>query len=230
MRTEREADESPTLLSRALVNLVRAVCRAPWLVLALALIGCAISTYLSCTQLKFFTQRSDLVSQDKDYQKRWKAYLQEFGDDDDMVVVVQGRDRALMEKGLEHLADQIEQHSDLFDRLFYKVDLRSLHNRALLFKSDEEIAKVEQKIRQMNDLLDAPLLGLIDKQAAWMALTVRMLVEEGERRARDLKPGQPLSAEDKLVLGQVNSIVSKAHQTINDPAKYSNPASRPMNW
>src|SRR6478672_10316825 len=131
MRTEREVDESRTLLSRALVGLVGLVCRAPWLVLALALIGCAFSTYLSCTQLKFFTQRSDLVSQDKDYQKRWKAYLQEFGDDDDMVVVVQGHDRALMEKGLDQLAGQIEQHPDLFDRLFYKVDLRSLHNRAL---------------------------------------------------------------------------------------------------
>src|SRR5436309_2116449 len=137
MHKEREDGEKESLLQRLLGGVVGFTYRRPFLVLAVALALCAASVVYSSRYLTFRTQRSDLISPDKDYQKRWRAYLAEFGDDDDMVVVVKGGDRAAMCAALDALAEQVAAEPALFDRLFYKVDLRPLHSRALLLAPPE---------------------------------------------------------------------------------------------
>ena len=57
--------------------------------------------------LRYHTSRNDLISARKDYQQRWQKYLAEFGDDDDMVVVVEGRDKAQMKAALDDAAQRI---------------------------------------------------------------------------------------------------------------------------
>src|SRR5262245_50699571 len=117
MRTELEDGEGATRFERLLIGFVGLMCRWPTATLACALIAAGASVYLAATRLEFHTQRSDLVSSRKDYIQRWKKYVAEFGDEDDMVVVVQGADSARMEAALEQTADQITKHPQLFDRL-----------------------------------------------------------------------------------------------------------------
>src|SRR5207245_481705 len=104
----------------------------------------------------------DLISKKKDYLKRWHQYVDEFGDDDDMVVVLRGDDRAKMEKVLDELAAEIESRPESFERLFYKVDLRPLHSRALLFLPTDQVRQVHQHIQGMSLLLEPPVLGTLD--------------------------------------------------------------------
>src|SRR5262249_36742869 len=139
---------------RLLVRLVNAVCRFPRLVLILALGGCAASLFASSQFLHYRTERSDLVNPHKVYQQRWRQYLKEFGADDDIVVVVQGSDRPRMEQALESLAHEIGNEPQVFDRLFYKVDLRPLHRRALLFLSTEQIQQIQENVSSMRLLLE----------------------------------------------------------------------------
>src|SRR5947209_18469026 len=137
----------PTPVRRFLVLLVDAVCRCPRFVLALSLGLCLLSAYAAATRLQYHTSRSDLLSPRKDYQQRWKKYLAEFGDDDDVVAVVKGRDRTRMRQALELLADRVRDRPDLFDRLFYKVDLRGLRDRALLFLTPREIREIAANLQ-----------------------------------------------------------------------------------
>src|SRR5260370_37882243 len=161
--------EEASFFGCCLIRLVSAVCRFPRLVLILALSGCAISLYAAGRFLQYHTERSDLVSPNKIYQQRWHQYLQEFGDDDDIVVVVQGTQRSQMEQALEALAEQIGSRSNLFDRLFYKVDLRSLHRRAPFFFPPEPIQQIQEKLRSMKLLLEFwPL--------AWESVTALLLL------------------------------------------------------
>ena len=127
------------LLSRILTAWVTGVCKRPWLVLICSLLVGGLSVYFACAHLQYQTQRNDLISPTKDYYKRWQQHVAEFGDDDDMVVVLQGSDKEQMKSALEELAGLVEKQPDKFDRLFYKVDLRPLHNRALLFLPTEKI-------------------------------------------------------------------------------------------
>src|SRR5262249_59279450 len=137
MKLEQPQVAEDSLVHRSLARLVGGVCTAPWIVLGISLALALASLYAFNCCLEYRTQRSDLISPRKDYQQRWRQYLAEFGEDDDMVVVVEGNDRARMKQSLDALAAKVQEHPDLFDRLFFKVDLRHLRNRALLFLPSE---------------------------------------------------------------------------------------------
>jgi hopanoid biosynthesis associated RND transporter like protein HpnN len=216
MKSEQGHSHEAALIPRLLVGLVSVVCRHPVSVLAGSLILAALSAYASYTRIEYRTQRSDLVSPRKEYQQRWRQYLAEFGDDDDIVVVVQGGDRQRMEQALEALAAQVRQEPSQFDRLFYKVDLRHLRNRALLLLPIEQIKQIQANIQSMNLLLEfGPL--------SWRSLSLLSLLREAQHRAEQLKPCEPLPAADDQFLTQLASISQTAAAALNDPSAYHNP-------
>ena len=86
-------DARPDRLTRSVTAFVGWVARHPWLVLAGCLLLVAASIQVAYTRLEYHTQRNDLLSAEKECQKRWQKYLDAFGDDDDMVVVVEGTDQ-----------------------------------------------------------------------------------------------------------------------------------------
>jgi hopanoid biosynthesis associated RND transporter like protein HpnN len=205
-----------TLVQRALVGLVTVVCRRPRLVLLLALILSGLSLYAFCTRLEYRTQRTDLVNPDKDYQRRWQQYLAEFGNDEDMVVVVQGDDRERMRAALEDLAAGVRAQPGRFDRLFYKVDLRPLQDRALLYLPSAQIAQIQDSLNSMRPLLEMGPVG-------WEMFTFGRLVGEAGQRLDHVRPGQPLTAADQQFFAQFLAISRSAATTLHDPADYRNP-------
>ncbi len=204
------------LVPRLLGAVVAASARAPWLVLAISLAVSAVSTYFFCYRLTFHTQRSDLVSADKDYQRRWRQYLAEFGNDDDIVVVVQGNDRRRMREALDAIAAEVRRQPELFDRLFYQVDLRSLQDRALLFLPTEQIKAIQNNLASMTMLLEfGPL--------SWRALTLYSLLHEARDRAGKITPGKALSAADEQFLTQLLAVSRSATASLDDISAYRNP-------
>jgi hopanoid biosynthesis associated RND transporter like protein HpnN len=132
-----------------------------------------------------------------------------------MVAVVRGTDLAQMEQALEALAARVREKPEWFDRLFYKVDLRPLRDRALLFLSSEQIRQIQDNLDRMKPLLTIPL--------AWEMFTLRSLMGEASERLSRLRPGDPLSPGDEQFLNQLVAITRAAHSTLRDPADYQNP-------
>jgi hopanoid biosynthesis associated RND transporter like protein HpnN len=168
------------------------------------------------TRLEYRTQRSDLISPNKDYQQRWRQYLAEFGNDDDIVVVVQGTARPRMQRALDALAAAVGRQPDRFDRLFYKVDLRNLQNRALLYLPLDQIQQIQQNLKSMNLLLESGPIG-------WRFLNVSTLLREARDRAGKITPGKPLTAEDEQFLTQLLAIGKSATASLASGANYHNP-------
>jgi hopanoid biosynthesis associated RND transporter like protein HpnN len=216
MVPEQNSSHEHSVVHRLLHGLVSVVCRYPWWVLLVSLGLASGSLWAAATQLQYKTQRNDLVSPDKEHQQRWREYLAEFGDDDDIVVVVKGTDRPRMEKALETLAARVQARSDLFDRLFYKVDLRSLRNRALLFLSTEEIQSIQHHLNDMGQLLKHGWIS-------WKLLTLSSLLEEAVQRTGKMKAAEPLTAGDEEFLTQLWNITRNAKDVIVDPTKYKTP-------
>jgi uncharacterized protein len=216
MYPEQTDPHEAGLVPRLLCRLVGGVCRCPRLVLLLALACCGLSVYGAATHLQYHTQRSDLISPRKECQQLWRQYVEEFGDDDDIVVVVQGSDRKQMERALESLAGKVRGRPDLFDRLFYKVNLQPLRNRALLYLPSEEIKTIQENIKSMGLLLEfAPL--------SWQNLSLLSLVREARHRAAQIEPNKPLSPADDQFLTQLVAISRSATALLGNPAHYKNP-------
>ncbi len=205
-----------SFVRRFLLGLVSFVCRYPGGVLFVSLALAGVSLWAAATQLQYKTQRNDLISPHKEHQQRWRDYLAEFGDDDDIVVVVKGTDRPRMEKALETLAARVQARPELFDRLFYKVDLRSLRNRALLFLSTEEIRAIQHHLEDMSQLLKHGWIS-------WKLLTLSSLLQEAVQRTAKMKPDVPLTADDEVFLTQLWNITHNAKDVIVDPQKYKTP-------
>jgi hopanoid biosynthesis associated RND transporter like protein HpnN len=215
MQTEPEPAHGTSLFCRLLVGIVLTACRAPKSVLAVALLMGGVSLYAACTRLEYRTERSDLVSPRKGYQQRWRQYLAEFGEDDDIVVVVQGGPRPRMQAALEALAERV-QKEPLCHHLFYKVDLRPLHNRALLFLSRQQIEQIQNNLGSMRLLLEfGPL--------SWRSLTLLSLLREARHRAGSIQPGEPLKPVDEQFLTQLLSISRSAVAAMDGPGRYRNP-------
>jgi hopanoid biosynthesis associated RND transporter like protein HpnN len=221
MPSDHAPPADASAVRRLLVALVSLACRFPRTVLAASLTLAALSVLAAATRLQYHTQRNDLLSPEKESQQRWKQYLAEFGDDDDIVAVVKGRDTVRMRQALDALADKVRGRPDLFDRLFYKVDLRGLRDRALLFLSAEEIRSIRENIKGMGLLLQFGPLG-------WRNLTLQSLLAEADQRALALKPGRPLSPADEQFFTQLLSICRTARDMLADPARYRNPWSSLM--
>lgn len=225
MRAESSPEQHASLVHRLLTGLVAQVCRCPWAVLGVALAACAVSIYAACASLEYRTQRSDLINPQKDYQERWRRYLAEFGDDDDIVVVVEDHSaqRERMQQALNELGALVAKQPEHFDRLFYKVDLRPLRNRALLFLPPEQIEQILANVQSMGMLLDPPVAANFDPLFGWKSLTLWRLLSEARKRAAQIVPDRPLSVDDDQFLTQLLAITRSATTYLEDAAAYRTP-------
>ena len=211
------ASPGPTRTARAIAALVRGVGRRPWLVLLGCLASVAAAAWYSAARLEYHTQRNDLLSAEKDCQKRWQRYLDAFGDDDDLVVVVRGTDRGRMKAAADAVAARLAARPDLFDRVFHQVDLRPLRPRSLLYLPADEIAAIDRRLDGM-----APLLGPL-APVSWRALSTQALVAQATAALEARAAGRALPPADRDLLAQLPAVLDAAAATLRDPAAYASP-------
>ena len=222
MDSERDPIEHAGLIARCLAWTVGVICMRPWTVLAVTLLSCIVCGVYTWTSLTYLTHRNDLISNKKDYLKRWHQFVDEFGDDADMVVVVKGDNRARMEQALDELAAEIGKRPEALERLFYKVDLRPLNSRALLFLGTEQIRDIHNHVRGMSLLLEPPVLGTLDPWFGWRSLSVQQLLREGERRLAVWKSDES-NTDAENFFRQLDSISRGASDFLESAERYRNP-------
>lgn len=218
VRTEAKADDTKTnLVGRLMSRLVLFVARFPITTLIFAALTAAASVYLACTKLAYHTQRDDLLNPDKECQRRWKRYVAEFGTDEDMVVVVQGKpaQHVRMTEAVERVAERLRRQPELFDRIFFKADLRALQARALLFLPVEQIRQIQADLERMKPLLEAPV--------AWQLFSLRSLLVEAELRLNGIAGGKAVTESDRRFFDQLRGVARSAKAFLSQPEHYENP-------
>lgn len=84
-------DES--MPARLMTGLLAGVLRYPLLTIVVSLVLTAAAGFYSWKHLGYKTSRHDLVNSNNEYGRLWNDYIQEFGEEDDAVVVVEGESR-----------------------------------------------------------------------------------------------------------------------------------------
>jgi len=207
----------PDLLARAVAGVVAFVARHPWAVLALTVLVSAVAVQRAYSQLGYHTQRNDLLSADKPCQQRWQRYIDAFGDDDDMVVVAEGTNHPQMQAALDAVAVKVKEHPEQFDRVFHKVDLSHLRDRALLHLPPEQLEAISTRLERM-----APLLGSVGP-VAWRMLSIESLLGDAALALEARHSGREVTAADLDLLAQLPAIANSAAATLRNPEAYRNP-------
>jgi hypothetical protein len=160
MTAPRKPHEEPSLLVQPLGLLTRLVVRFPKPTLALALALAVAAGFLAVSQLRLRTSRLDLLNPQSGYNRLWLAYIAEFGEEDDAVVVVDGPNRAEVVATIDQVARELRRRDRLFHDVLEKVDLAAISARRLHYLSPDELAGVEQLLGQLQPVLSGDWSGL----------------------------------------------------------------------
>ncbi|MFM8251265.1 MAG: MMPL family transporter [Planctomycetota bacterium] len=144
---------SESSLERPLVALTRGIMRRRRLVLVVALAVAALSVWITVHGLGFRTSRLDLLNPNSHFNRRWLAYLDEFGDRDDVLVIVESSSTAAITAALEEISGELSAQSEWFDAVLDRTDLTRFKSRALQQASLENLQRLRGGLATLQPLL-----------------------------------------------------------------------------
>jgi hopanoid biosynthesis associated RND transporter like protein HpnN len=116
----------------------------PWLIVAIALLTAAAAAGWTATSLGYKVSRVDLIDPDSDYNKLWIDYIQEFGEDDDAVIVVESGSRDQTVLVLEEVSRELDRDGDLFHSVLHEVDLSAVRAKGLHYVSPVDLTAIDR--------------------------------------------------------------------------------------
>ncbi|HUT13251.1 MAG TPA: MMPL family transporter [Thermoguttaceae bacterium] len=153
MTAERTPQAEPSLLARPLGWLTRLVLRYPIPTIALAVGAAVIALAISGARLGFRTSRLDLLSSDCSYNRLWIQYIEEFGDEDDVVIVVEGAGREQVVPVLEEISTALGHQDRLFHAVLHEVDLSKIRAKGLHYVESDRLLKIEQFLEEVEPIV-----------------------------------------------------------------------------
>ncbi|MDY0166400.1 MAG: MMPL family transporter [Thermoguttaceae bacterium] len=153
MSAQRIPPTEPSLLALPLSWLTRLVIRFPVPTIALGVAAAVLSMFMAGTRLGFRTSRLDLLDPESHSNRLWIEYIDEFGDEDDVVVVVEGPSREQVVPVLEDLSRALSQQEYLFDAVLHEVDLSRIRSKGLHYLKAEELQRLEQFLGEITPIV-----------------------------------------------------------------------------
>ncbi|MCE1226685.1 MAG: MMPL family transporter [Geobacteraceae bacterium] len=137
-----------------------AIIRHPRIVLAVALLLAALSIFYTSRKLEFLTGRDDLMPRHAAFQKDYQAYRAAFGDQEEIAVVIEGADPALVSRFSDALYARLSQEKRLLLEVLYPGGMPYFRQNGLLFMSLDELKAMANTLEKagpvLQDLAAAP--------------------------------------------------------------------------
>jgi hopanoid biosynthesis associated RND transporter like protein HpnN len=143
------------MTARWLPVLVRRSTARPWVTAAVALVLAAAALVVSSRALTFQTSNVRLLPASAPYAARYIEYLRDFGELNDIVVVVQAPRPDEATRFADRLVASLDRGPLDVGRLTYRFDPASLQDRALLYLPLERLTALRDQVLDYEELLDA---------------------------------------------------------------------------
>jgi uncharacterized protein len=146
---------SASRIARLLRRLVRVSCRRPLLTVVVSLALAAVSILYTLHGLTFKTSGRDVLPPDAGYVLRYQEYAREFGELEDIVVVVEARSFAAAKAYASRLVQELRAGPVKFPRVTYRVDPKRFEGRQLLYLSRERLDEIRAKIFDYQEFMES---------------------------------------------------------------------------
>lgn len=154
MSAERKPHEEPSLLAAPLGYVTAWVVRRPAAVLAAAVLLAVAAIVISIGGLGFHASRLDLINPQCAHNRLWVDYINEFGDQDDVVVLVQGANRDQVIPVLEDLSARLLENDRYFKAVLHEVDLSTVRSKGLYYLPEKELQAIGPFLREYGPIID----------------------------------------------------------------------------
>ncbi|NBU40305.1 MAG: hypothetical protein EBS51_05750 [Planctomycetia bacterium] len=137
-----------------MVAWTRLTIRAPGTVVLAAVLSAVVAGFWAARDLGYKVGRVDLLDPESDYNKLWIDYAQEFGEEDDAVIVVEGSDREQVVAVLDELSREVARHDALFHAVLHEVDLSRIRSKGLHYLAPADLEGLDRFTAQAEPVLD----------------------------------------------------------------------------
>lgn len=131
------------------------VTRHPRLILACALLLSVLSVLYTKSRMEFLTGRDDLMPSNTSFNRDYRTYLKEFGDQEEIVAVIECDDSQLCGAFGDRLYAALSADKKHFRDVFYPFGLPFFKKNGLLFMPPEEIRGLKENLTLAKPVLKA---------------------------------------------------------------------------
>lgn len=217
MPAEGTPHENISLLGRFLVGITWVVLRFPITTVVIGVVAAIASLYLSHSRLGFRTSRADLLSPKSEFNRLWLAYTKEFGDTEDVIVVVEGAGRDKVVPVLDELAVELLRETRLWNSVLHKIDLTKIRLKGLYYLKTEELAGIELFLEKF-----APLIG-----GDWSQMNLGNMAAEMGKMLRYLPAAESQNAQARaqraMIEKEIFSFFDCLTVSLGERGRYQSP-------
>ncbi|MDD2542237.1 MAG: MMPL family transporter, partial [Desulfuromonadaceae bacterium] len=142
----------------------------PRLILTLALFFSSISVVYTIRNMEFLTGRDDLMPRNAPFQVDYRAYRAEFGDQEEIVAVIESDDAEKSTRAADALYARLNKDKGIFREVFYPGGLPFFRKNGLLFMPLDEIKSLRHTLTMAAPVLKE-LAGAPSVQTLFNSLT-----------------------------------------------------------
>ncbi|MFO0906620.1 MAG: MMPL family transporter [Pirellulales bacterium] len=139
-------------IAQGLERLTRVVLRRRTATLVLCAAAALVAVFVAVRWMGFRTSRLDLLNPHSEYNQRWLDYLAEFGDGDDVLVLIAGPERTEIEPALEALEAALAREPQMFVDVLARRNLSRLQAKGLHFVPEPELRALAAYVDQLAPL------------------------------------------------------------------------------
>ncbi len=139
---------------RLLRRLVRLSCRRPLVTVVVSLLLAVASIAYTLHALTFRTSGRDVLPQNAGYVKNYGAYAQDFGELEDIVIVVEARSLEGAKAYASRLVQELRASPVTFNRIAYRIDPKQFEGRQLLYLSTAKLKEIRDKIFDHQEFME----------------------------------------------------------------------------
>ncbi len=155
-------------------RLVRLSCRRPLVTTLLSIILAVAGVTYTLHALSFKTSGRDLLPKDAGYVVRYNQYARDFGELQDIVIVIEAGTFEATKAYAAHLVQELRASPLKFPQVAYRVDPKRFEGRQLLYLPTEQLKEIRERIFDHQDFMesfagDPSLARLIEGANAAMA-------------------------------------------------------------
>ena len=208
---------------RLLRRLVGAACAHPVLTVVVALVFTVVSGAYALTTLKFATSTRALLPQNQRYIERYVEFDREFGELDDLAIVVHAPSLPEATIYAGRLVRELRTNRVPLARIAYRIDPKQFEGRALLYLSTDRLKEIRDRIYDYQEFMEKfaerPTLDqLVDGIATSIAQAfVTGLLDLG------LSPNPTADSRGALDLRFVGDVITQLSTRLDRPTPYKSP-------
>lgn len=134
-------------------TLFSVIARFPLVLVIFALVLSALSIVYTRNNLEFLTGRNDLMPKNSQFNRDYREYRQEFGDQEEIVVVIESTDPEKAGRFGQELYGRLLKKRDIFREVFYPNGLPFFQKNGLLFMPYDDLVALRDNLVKAKPIL-----------------------------------------------------------------------------